>query len=216
MTGYHATLVVRDPGGCPIANASARADAPVDHVSRSATADGESVVEEFGVQQSADITTNGDVEVELTPVYETERNRVYRFTRDWVDDCVCEIVEQAGNPVSSLRAVDGELHLSIHAEDLDALSDTVSDLKERFEGVGLRELTETGDGTESDVVLVDRARLTDRQRYVLETAHEMGYFEYPKGANASEVAEELGVSGSTFAEHLAAAQTKLLAALLAE
>ena len=64
------------------------------------------------------------------------------------------------------------------------------------------------------LVPVDVGRLTDRQREVLETAYGMGYFEYPRGANASEVAGELGIEPSTLAEHLAAAQSKLLAELL--
>jgi molybdopterin biosynthesis enzyme len=66
----------------------------------------------------------------------------------------------------------------------------------------------------SETVLVDRGRLTARQREVLETAVEMGYFEYPKGANAGEVAEALDISVSTYAEHVAAAQTKVFDDLL--
>jgi predicted DNA binding protein len=58
------------------------------------------------------------------------------------------------------------------------------------------------------------ACLTDRQPEVLETAYGTGYFEYPRGANASEVAGEPGIETSTLAEHLAAAQSKLLAELL--
>jgi hypothetical protein len=42
----------------------------------------------------------------------------------------------------------------------------------------------------------------------------MGYFEHPRTANAGEVADELDISRSTFAEHLAAAQSKLLDAVL--
>jgi predicted DNA binding protein len=38
----------------------------------------------------------------------------------------------------------------------------------------------------------------------------MGYFERPKEANATEVAEALGIAQSTFTEHLMAAQRKLL------
>ena len=58
----------------------------------------------------------------------------------------------------------------------------------------------------------DEAR--EAVREVLETAHEMGYFEYPKRANAGDVAEAVGISRSTFSEHLGAAQTKLLDAIL--
>jgi hypothetical protein len=63
-------------------------------------------------------------------------------------------------------------------------------------------------------VPVDLERLTDRQREVVETAYRMGYFEYPRETNASGVAAELGIEPSTLAEHLAAAQSKLLGAVL--
>lgn len=72
--------------------------------------------------------------------------------------------------------------------------------------------TESADST----VSVDRGKLTDRQLEVLETAHAMGYYQYPRGANASEVAEALDICPSTLAEHLAAAQTKLLDDVLAD
>ena len=258
MSGYHATIVVRDPGGCPVATASDRLESPVESISRSSRRGSSTVVEEFTVRDPAgELATSGeeldgetetlapsadadseladaeseltdggavaaevgeavDPAVELTTVAETDTDRVYRFVRDWADDCVCEVVEAQGNPVSSLRAEGGALHLSINAADLDSLSETVTTLQDRFDEVSLRELTRSERGGDSDLVIVDRARLTDRQREVLEAAHELGYFEYPKGANAGEVADALGISGSTFAEHLAAAQSKLLAAILEE
>lgn len=42
----------------------------------------------------------------------------------------------------------------------------------------------------------------------------MGYFSYPKQANAGEVADSLGVTRSTVTEHLCAAQTKLTEAIV--
>lgn len=66
------------------------------------------------------------------------------------------------------------------------------------------------------LVEVDVDELTDRQLEVLETAHDLGYYQYPRGANASEVADALDICPSTLAEHLAAAQTKLLADVLGE
>lgn len=73
---------------------------------------------------------------------------------------------------------------------------------------------EAGIGESETIVRVDRGKLTDRQLEVLETAHEMGYYRYPRGSNATEVAEALDICPSTLAEHLAAAQTKLLADVL--
>jgi predicted DNA binding protein/GAF domain-containing protein len=54
------------------------------------------------------------------------------------------------------------------------------------------------------------ARLTDRQREVLETAYRAGYFEYPRDQSASDVAERLGVSRPAFQEVLRAAERNLL------
>jgi predicted DNA binding protein len=73
-----------------------------------------------------------------------------------------------------------------------------------------------GPSTPGDATLIDRERLTDRQVEVVETAHEKGYVEYPRGTNAAEVAAEPNVHPSTVAEHLAAAQAKLLDRLFAE
>lgn len=42
----------------------------------------------------------------------------------------------------------------------------------------------------------------------------MGYFDHPKGANATEVADVLDITQATFAEHLSAAQRKLLSTIL--
>lgn len=38
----------------------------------------------------------------------------------------------------------------------------------------------------------------------------MGYFERPRRANATEVADVLDINPSTFSEHLAAAESKLI------
>ncbi|WP_306060164.1 helix-turn-helix domain-containing protein [Natronococcus wangiae] len=65
-----------------------------------------------------------------------------------------------------------------------------------------------------DTVVVDRNRLTARQRKVLETASERGYVDCSKGANATNVAEELGQARSAVTEHLTAAQTKQTSAIL--
>ncbi|WP_135364002.1 helix-turn-helix domain-containing protein [Halosimplex halophilum] len=55
--------------------------------------------------------------------------------------------------------------------------------------------------------------LTDRQREVLRTALEAGYYEWPREATGEEVAEGLGISSATFSEHVHAAERKLFAAM---
>ncbi len=56
--------------------------------------------------------------------------------------------------------------------------------------------------------------LTDRQREVLETAYDGGFFERPKDANSDELAARLDITRSTFLQHLRAAERKLLDAVL--
>src|SRR6056297_557289 len=213
MTGFRATVVVNEPMDCPLADVSACAGEQIDSVSRSSqpTANG-MIVEEFGV--AADASIAGDHGVEMTPVHANDREAIYRFERDSNTNCACEIIEQTGTPVSSVRAQNGSLYLSFRTLELDTITEIVEQLRASFDGIIVEELSQDHGDVTADPVVVDRNQLTTLQREIVETAHEMGYFEYPKGANATDVAEELGVARSTFTEHLAAAQTKLMDALL--
>jgi predicted DNA binding protein len=119
-------------------------------------------------------------------------------------------VESYDCPVSDAHAVDGTLYLVFYAPGPDRVRDVVAAARERFDDVAVRNLSQSGELVGNDFVSVDTGQLTDRQREVLATAYEMGYFDYPKGANAEEVAAALDISPSTLAEHLAAAQQKIL------
>lgn len=55
--------------------------------------------------------------------------------------------------------------------------------------------------------------LTLRQREVLETAFEMGYYDWPRDCTGRDVAEQLGITSATFSEHVFAAERKILALL---
>ncbi len=52
--------------------------------------------------------------------------------------------------------------------------------------------------------------LTDRQREVVRTAHEMGYYEIPRQVPTEEIAAELDLDQSTVSEHLQRAERNLL------
>lgn len=58
--------------------------------------------------------------------------------------------------------------------------------------------------------------LTERQRSALEVAYRSGYFEWPRRSSGEEVADSLGVSSSTFHQHVRRAEQRLLAALFDE
>jgi len=55
--------------------------------------------------------------------------------------------------------------------------------------------------------------LTDRQREVVETAYEAGYYEWPRECTGKDVAADLDITSATFSEHIHAAERKLLTVL---
>ena len=59
-----------------------------------------------------------------------------------------------------------------------------------------------------------RSDLTERQRDVVTTAYRNGYFDSPKGASGTELAEEMGISPSAFHDNLRAAERKLLSSVV--
>lgn len=204
-SGLRAELRVTDPPSCQVAAASEGDDAAT---GVSWGGGGPTVTEELTM--SADADPEG-----MTPVFSDGDRSVYRFERPAEQACVCEVIEQFGSPIRDVRAEDGSLLLSFYARDVATLREVVDALRETADGVSLERLTRSADADgDGDLVLVDRAALTDRQHEVLATAHALGYFERPRGANATEVAAELEISRSTFAEHLASAQSKLLDAVL--
>jgi predicted DNA binding protein len=213
-TGIRAELRVDADGTCPVATAAADAGTSTLSVSRGVGPDGtDTVTEEFMLGETATDTPN--VDEELQSVFTYGSKTVYRFTRSRGQGCPCECIEQFGCPVVDVHARDGMLSLVFHAADMAQLRDVITTLRETYPQVDIQRLLRSrGEHPDNDLVFVDRGRLTERQREVLETANRMGYFERPKGANAGEVADALDISRSTFAEHLAAAQTKLLDAIL--
>jgi hypothetical protein len=58
------------------------------------------------------------------------------------------------------------------------------------------------------------ATLTDRQREVIETAFELGYYEIPRRTTHADIATALDLSGSTVDEHLRKAEVGLMEQLL--
>ena len=210
--GIRAEVRVDGGGSCPVAVASADAGTPTYSVARSVTgSDPDRVTEEFMLAAEG----TPDAGTDLEAVFDYGSKTMYRFSRERGLGCPCEVIEVEDCPVVDIHTRDGTLHLVFHAADMETLQEVIFSLREQFPSVDVqRLLRDRHEAPEDNLILLDRSRLTDRQREVLETAHGMGYFEHPKGANAGEVADELDITTSTFSEHLAAAQSKLLDAIL--
>ena len=56
--------------------------------------------------------------------------------------------------------------------------------------------------------------LTERQQEILDVAYRSGYYDVPRGTSTAEIAEGLGVDGSTVAEHLQRAERNLVSTVL--
>jgi hypothetical protein len=204
--GLEAAIRIADPGVCPVAEIAAQTGTRIEAVDRTSVAG--SVTEEFEIDSEAPVPEGAE------EVFGDDRYSVYRLERDMEESCFCERIEEFGCPVVDTRAEDGGLRVVFRPSDLGTLKEIVGTLREDFGELRLERLVRSGDPTESDTVVVDRDRLTDRQREVLEAAYEMGYFEHPKGANAQEVARALDINSATLRGHLSAAQSKLLESVL--
>jgi predicted DNA binding protein len=205
-SGIRATVAFSNPGECPVAATAGAADATIDQVSTTATLpDSVGGVTEF--LAPSDVSVPADVE----PIFSYGDQTIYRTRHEGEDSCPCECLGQHDCPIHRYTATGGELTIVFHAPDFETLQTVVGELRDRYPPVDVQRLLQPPlEGQPEDRVFVNRGRLTDRQLEILETAYEMGYFERPKQANATEIAEELGIAQSTFTEHLMSAQRKLL------
>ena len=129
-------------------------------------------------------------------------------------DSALSVVTDRGGTVTELTVEDGQATLTCELApdaDLRAIHDR---LAAAF-GAELRskqERTATTAGLDRSSLLDEQ--LTDKQRDVIRTAYHSGYFEWPRGSTAEDLAESMGVSSPTLHNHLRRAQQSILAELL--
>ncbi|MES3160873.1 MAG: helix-turn-helix domain-containing protein [Halorubrum sp.] len=213
--GVRTGIAIHGLDNCPVAAVSTAHDGAVTGVNWT-HANGEHT-EEFRVTDPMALDRTEAVPT-ADSVIDLGNERVYRYARSSETECACSVIESLDAPIADARAEDGVLYVTLHLPDLERLRDVVSALDGVADRVAVQYLVH-GSGSEGavpDRTLVDRGRLTDRQCEVLRTAYEMGYFERPRAANATAVADALNIAPSTFAEHLAVAQRKLLEETLKE
>ncbi|WP_280588166.1 helix-turn-helix domain-containing protein [Halorubrum sp. Boch-26] len=196
--GVRARLAVRDPPHAPVAEALPDGSVATD-VERVRLDD--AVVSEFRT----------DREIGADPVFAADDEYVYRIRSPPTAPYPCRSVESLGHPVSdvAVRTNPDRILLTLSLPSVDPVDEIVETVETTGASVTLERLTRSGGSGGCDPVVVDRGRLTDRQREVVRTAQRLGYFEYPREADAEAVAAAVGIARSTFAEHLAAAQRQV-------
>lgn len=210
MPGVRAELAIDDPTGCPVAEFTDGQEGTARSVTWS---DGdETVTEQF--EYDGEAGTGDASRVEVDRVFDYDDAAVYELERER-EDCVCRTIAEFDCPLADVEVADGTLYVTLHLREAAELKSLLERLRAAYSDVRVRYLVQSGgDGGDGDVVPVDRGRLTDRQQEAVATAYRMGYFDYPRQSNAAEVAEAMDIAPSTFTEHLVAAQSELLGAVL--
>lgn len=208
-SGIRATVTFPEATVCPVARVSAGTGGTIHGVS-SSVAPSTRTVSEFLID-----ATSVPESVPGSPVLEYGEATVYRVTHEPETACPCVVLGREGCPPHHYRADNGRVTLVFHARDVRTLQRVMAGLQEVTPRIDVQRLLRPPfDAVPASPVHVDRSELTARQLDVLRAAYDHGYFERPKGANASEVATELGISQSTFSEHLMVGLGKLLEQIL--
>lgn len=143
--------------------------------------------------------------------YDVERideRSCYMYVRDATTDSLQEMF----SPISSGGLItvppieykpDGTVVLSMFGPD--------DEIQEAIEGISIPvDVTVEAVGSLADTTTVIEGHFTDRQREVVETAVELGYYDIPRSTSQEDIAAELDCAPSTIAEHLRKAEARLI------
>ena len=194
---------------CPLADASRETEAKIEAAPPLRRDDGYALVR-FSVADPA-VGDALDDDDRVRYLHRAETGDVHTFRCLSKARCVVHRLIDKGFLVESVGYRDGvERHVGA------VVGQTVLNgvLEAAGEAVGVRlervsPLREEGeDGVDA------RWDLTPAQAEAMKTAHEMGYFEVPRGASSEAVAADLGVSKSAFLERLRRGERALLRHIL--
>jgi len=126
-----------------------------------------------------------------------------------------ELIREYSGELCSWDVSDGVAVATIEVGREALARSLAADALERLSGADLRSYRrrEQTHETRREFVAEVESRLTPRQRAALVRAHTSGYFEWPHETNGDEIADSMGVTRSTFHQHLRAAQRKIAAAI---
>ncbi|GGC63497.1 helix-turn-helix domain-containing protein [Haloferax sulfurifontis] len=147
----------------------------------------------------------------VTPGAVTAGDGVVRAQFDTSAPSLGTTIADAGGVLHRVVVADGEATVVVDLSRRRPAGPFVEALAAAFDSVVMTARSHRT--VESDIGASVLDGLTDRQRESLEVAYRTGYFERPKRRSAAEVAEAIGVSRSTFTQHLRAAQRKVFAEL---
>lgn len=151
-----------------------------------------------------------------------------RLVRDYGDEFLVEVrvtgadlamaLTERGATVREMTATPDEQRVVgdvATSTDVRGFATAVADA---FPGTELVAKRKRGQPTETPAAFRESLHesLTDKQAAVLRAAFHAGYFEWPRGSTAEELADAIGITSPTLHNHLRRAQQKLLSAFFAD
>lgn len=132
------------------------------------------------------------------------------------EGCVLRVLTTAGFMPQEIRIVDGVERFRGSVVGRDVLRDVIQ-TAQQLGNVKLERVAEVtaADPTETELDTTIESSLTKQQREALVAALNHGYFDVPRGATATEVAETLDISKSSFLGRLKRGQRTVFEQLLA-
>ncbi|MFB6104285.1 MAG: bacterio-opsin activator domain-containing protein [Halobacteriaceae archaeon] len=135
-----------------------------------------------------------------------------------VDEGLVRGLTELGGRIQSLTAADGVAELTVavtEAVEPRAVTERLTDMYPGVEVLAVREGQRRPTTKREFVDRIDD-RLTDRQRATLKRAFVSGYYDTPRTTTGEAIADSMGISRSTFHQHLRAAERKLIAEFLSQ
>ncbi|WP_136715974.1 bacterio-opsin activator domain-containing protein [Halorientalis salina] len=161
-----------------------------------------------------------DAVVEWAPT--TEAVTDARLVRDYGEEALLELVVDGpdlsktlvehGATIREIEATAGRQEVVGEVPANASVRDIVDDVTATFPGTDLSKKRERELPAESLPAFRSslRENLTEKQAAVLQAAYHAGYFEWPRGSTAEELADAIGITSPTLHNHLRRAQQKLL------
>ncbi|WP_336003025.1 bacterio-opsin activator domain-containing protein [Halorientalis halophila] len=174
--------------------------------------------------------TLADAGTEAVLSWATDRTAVAdaRLVRDYGDEALLELVLDGadlaptlvdrGATVAEMEASGGTQRVVAQVSAETDVRRLVGDVTGAFPDTELVTKRERDRPAETPTAFRASLRdsLTDKQSAVLQAAYHAGYFEWPRGSTAEELADAIGITSPTLHNHLRRAQQKLLTAFFTD
>lgn len=154
-----------------------------------------------------DVEEGSQCKAEVTP---DDASRECLLDGDVTGRCVCPIFSKYDCLASIEGFEDDTLSITVAVSDREELAAVIAALRDRGATVRLRRIADRETETETRLLELDTDEITDKQREAVRAAVRAGYYETPRRADLSELAEELGVSRSAVSQRLTAVESKLV------